>query len=297
MTSNYRNSIFQAMQIVLPIKMIRWLLQSVLQQALLLNLTMSTVATKLEESHLQSFHGGLKSITMDEKVSKQPPSILPLKGESTALLIVDVQPEYWSKSPSIREDFPNFETNIARTIELCRKRNVKIIWVRADYRYHHSPWLNQFEKLKGNRADTQSEIPFDPYTDKNIWETFATPRENEIIIAKHSWNSASNTPLLDYLKVNDIQNVLVCGLLTSVCVQHSAFSVFEAGYRTLLVEDACGDRGIDRHRAAISLYGNYMYELVDSVTLHDELIWPQAPKPTLITSERNSTISYRLLNV
>ena len=51
---------------------------------------------------------------------------------------------------------------------------------------------------------------------------------------------------MDILRVSGIDTVLVCGLITSVCVQHSAFGVFEAGYRTLLVEDACGDRGMGR---------------------------------------------------
>ena len=30
----------------------------------------------------------------------------------------------------------------------------------------------------------------------------------------------------------------------------------------MLVEDACADRGLERHRAALSLYGNYMYEVM-----------------------------------
>ena len=79
----------------------------------------------------------------------KPPRHIPLKAESTALLIVDVQPEYWTHCPAVRADFPNFEDNFKRTIETCRKQKAKIIWVRADYRYYHSPWLAQFERLNG----------------------------------------------------------------------------------------------------------------------------------------------------
>jgi len=112
----------------------------------------------------------------------------------------------------------------------------------------------------------------------------------ESIIAKSSWSSTSNTALMDILKVSGIDSVLVCGLITSVCVQHSAFGVFEAGYRTLLVEDSCGDRGRARHDAALALYGGYMYELISSTELADPVNGLQKAKPVWITMEDvNST--------
>jgi nicotinamidase-related amidase len=189
----------------------------------------------------------------------------PLPAETTALLIVDVQPEYWSNCPAVRKDFPHFPSNMAKTIDICRKRRAKIIWVRADYRYSHSPWLLQFERMRGPR--NLGEVPCDPTSPEFTWEEFATPQGGEVIIAKSSWSSTSNTALMDILRVAGIETVLVCGLITSVCVQHSAFGVFEAGYRTVLVTDACADRGRARHEAALALYGDYMYELVTSEDL------------------------------
>jgi nicotinamidase-related amidase len=192
----------------------------------------------------------------------------PLKAETTALLIVDVQPEYWSNCPAVRKDFSEFPQRLARTIDICRSRRAKIIWVRADYRYSHSPWLMQFERIRGPR--NLGEVPCDPSSQDFSWEDFATPQGGEVIIAKSSWSSTSNTALMDILRVAGIETVLVCGLITSVCVQHSAFGIFEAGYRTLLVTDACADRGRARHEAALALYGDYMYELISSDDLEDE---------------------------
>jgi len=105
----------------------------------------------------------------------------------------------------------------------------------------------------------------------------------ESIIAKSSWSSTSNTALMDILRVSGIDTVLVCGLITSVCVQHSAFGVFEAGYRTLLVEDSCGDRGRARHEAALALYGGYMYEPISSKELADPIKGLQKAVPVWIT--------------
>jgi len=197
-----------------------------------------------------------------------PYSPSPLPAETTALLVVDVQPEYWSNCPAVRKDFPEFPKRLAKTIEICRRRRAKVIWVRADYRYSHSPWLMQFERIRGPR--NLGEVPCDPNSPEFTWETFATPQGGEVIIAKSSWSSTSNTALMDILRVAGIETVLVCGLITSVCVQHSAFGIFEAGYRTLLVTDACADRGRARHEAALALYGDYMYELVTSDDLESE---------------------------
>lgn len=192
----------------------------------------------------------------------------PLRAESTALLIVDVQPEYWSNCPAVRDSFPEFPRHLKQTIDVCRQRKAKIIWVRADYRHKHSPWLSQFERMRGPR--NLGEVPCDPSSPEFTWEEFATPEGGEVIIAKSSWSSTSNTALVDILKVACIETVLVCGLITSVCVQHSAFGIFEAGYRTLLVTDACADRGRARHEAALALYGDYMYELVTSEDLESK---------------------------
>ena len=219
-------------------------------------------------------HEGKESIDMDKYT-------LPMSADTTALLIVDVQPEYWSNCPAVRKDFPDFPSNLASTIETCRQRNAKIIWVRADYRYSHSPWLVQFERI--HKGQIPSQVPCDPTISAECqWEDFATPQGSEVCITKTSWSSTTNTALTDLLKCAGIETVLVCGLITSVCVQHSAFGIFEAGYRTLLVTDACADRGRARHEAAVALYGDYMYELVTSEELKSPtlgLVPAPAPAP------------------
>lgn len=118
----------------------------------------------------------------------------------TCLVIIDVQPEYWTNCNDIRKDFPEFPNNCSKMISIARSLKYKIIWVRVDLK------------------------------------------------------------LISYLRALGIDTVLVSGLITSVCVQHSAFGLFEEGFRTIVITDACADRGRDRHNKTISLYGNYMYE-------------------------------------
>lgn len=220
-----------------------------------------------------------------DELLKNNKQTLPIHAGRTALLVVDVQPEYWSQCPAVREDFPDFPENLRRLVKECRQKKAKIIWVRADYRYAHSPWLVQFARLHKGRIP--SEVHSNPTTDDIQWEEFATPDGGEYVIPKTSWSSTRHTALMDLLKQSGIDTVLVCGLITSVCVQHSAFGIFEAGYRTLLVTDACADRGRARHEAALALYGDYMYELltVDDLCQPENPFYLQPAKPVWLTPE------------
>lgn len=219
------------------------------------------------------------------------PMGLPLDAGRTALLIVDVQPEYWSECPAVRKDFPHFPERMARLVQHCRSQDTKCIWVRADYSYDKSPWLQQFTRLHKGRIP-----PIVKPSSK--WEEFAEPAAGEYVLNKTSWSSTTDTGLLTHLKESGIDTVLVCGLITSVCVQHSAFGIFEAGFRTCLVTDACADRGKSRHEAALALYGGYMYELHTVKSVEDELGQSPASKISKIVhnsvvkaSESSSTLS------
>ena len=228
-----------------------------------------------------------------------------LPANSTALLVVDVQPEYWSASEEVRRDFPDFEKNVAQALEMFRSRSMHVIHVRADYRKANgkSPWLWQFERIH-KRAGTEK--PFPEFREPLVFEEFARPCNGEVVLGKPSFCATLGTDLVDYLKAKSVDTCVVIGLITSVCVQHSAFGLFEAGFRTLVVSDACADRGRARHDAAIMLYGNYMYELIPSASDLKTLLPPN--EPTEVGSGQHSDIpssgsvdektsSYRLLSL
>jgi nicotinamidase-related amidase len=47
------------------------------------------------------------------------------------------------------------------------------------------------------------------------------------MVIKPSWNATTDTALVPFLRAAGVDTVLVAGLITSVCVQHSAFGCFE----------------------------------------------------------------------
>lgn len=266
------------------------------EEEVTINMTSSQQQTKHTKDRSSSPYQELKwnhaPLFLDDKFDSpeelllKDKQTLPIHAGRTALLVVDVQPEYWSQCPAVREDFPDFPKHLETLVAQCRRQKAKIIWVRADYRYAHSPWLVQFARLHQGRIP--SEVHSDPIRGDDIqWEDFATPEGGEYVIPKTSWSSTRHTALMDLLKQSGIDTVLVAGLITSVCVQHSAFGIFEAGYRTLLVTDACADRGKARHDAALALYGDYMYELatVQDFCEPSNPFYLQPAKPVWLTPD------------
>jgi nicotinamidase/pyrazinamidase len=52
-----------------------------------------------------------------------------------------------------------------------------------------------------------------------------------------------STGLADYLRDRNVNRIFLCGLATDYCVKFSALDSVEAGFKTILIEDAC--RGVD----------------------------------------------------
>ncbi len=66
------------------------------------------------------------------------------------------------------------------------------------------------------------------------------PRGREVVLSgKRGLSAFGNTELNHVLKTGDYRNLLVCGLLTNVCVQATAFSAYDRGMNTRIVLDAC----------------------------------------------------------
>ena len=182
----------------------------------------------------------------------------------TALLLIDFQPEWYGES-HISQIFPSLAEKTTNLLKFCRETpNIEVIHVRALYSKSTSwnKWMDRFQEL---HSDKQIEID-----GRQKVEPFAKEKEGERVFLKPTFDAFNGTDIETYLEEKQIERILVAGLLTSVCVQATACSAFLRGYKVDLIEDCCGDRSIDRHEAAIMLYGNYMYRVLDTNSLATE---------------------------
>jgi nicotinamidase-related amidase len=68
------------------------------------------------------------------------------------------------------------------------------------------------------------------------------PLGSEKVIVKHYPNSFRETELLDYLKSKNITNLVICGMMTHMCVDATTRAAKDMGFNIVLIGDACSTK-------------------------------------------------------
>jgi nicotinamidase-related amidase len=170
--------------------------------------------------------------------------------DKVAVLLIDYQPVY-TENPNVKNYFPHLEQNFIHFITYirCNIPSENIIHIRTNY---NSTFAKNFKQFHPDKP-----IPFDV---NSVY--YACSLQNEKIIVKSSFDAFLNTTLEKYLKERNIDTLIVCGLLTSVCVLFSTQSAFSLGYKVYLYQQACADRSLINHNFIIKLYKNYIFHLI-----------------------------------
>lgn len=174
--------------------------------------------------------------------------------KTTALVVIDCQPAYYDFNPAIQANFPELPTKISHLLKVARERlsPPQIIHIRANYTF-------KFAKIFA-RLNPDKLVPHDVHACD-----WAASSVGEQVIVKGSFDAFYDTKLDSYLRETGIDTIVVCGLLTSVCVLFTTQSAFARGYKVLMFEQGCGDRNLERHKTALSLYENYCFETHNEV--------------------------------
>jgi len=71
-----------------------------------------------------------------------------------------------------------------------------------------------------------------------------SPLSTETVIPKHYPNSFRETGLLELLKADGIDQLLICGMMTSMCVDATVRAAFDLGFTCTVAKDACATRDL-----------------------------------------------------
>jgi nicotinamidase-related amidase len=143
----------------------------------------------------------------------------------TALLVIDIQKDYF---PGGKFPLVNPEAAAKKAYELLQcfrehgERHVHIQHISLE------PDASFF--IKG---DSGSDI-------HDIVAHF----EGEPIIYKHEPNSFLNTELLELLKSWEIERVVICGMMTHMCVDATTRAASDFGFQVIVADDACATRDL-----------------------------------------------------
>ncbi len=144
----------------------------------------------------------------------------------TALVLIDIQNDYFGKGamPLVA---PGQACDNARLIlDRFRQEGALVIHVR-------------------HVAQNPAATFFRPNTPGAEINEKVKPRPEEILITKHYPNSFKETALNEELQSRNITRLVICGMMTHMCVDATTRAAKDFGYNCTLIGDACATRDLE----------------------------------------------------
>ncbi len=164
---------------------------------------------------------------------------------NTALLLVDIQNDYFPGGKMELEGSIGAAACAKRLLTFFRERKMPVVHIQhISLRPGATFFLPDTEGVK-IRADV-------------------TPTPEEEVIQKQYPNSFRDTPLLENLKKMGVENLVICGMMTHMCVDATTRAAFDYGFRCTVIGDACATRALsfrDEIIPAVHVHGAFLVAL------------------------------------
>jgi nicotinamidase-related amidase len=142
-----------------------------------------------------------------------------------ALVLVDIQQDY----------FPNGRMEVVGAVEASLAAQ-KLLGV---FRAHDLPVVHV--QHISNRSGATF---FLQNTDGIDLHANVAPLDVEIIIEKHYPNSFRETQLKKYLATRSVKELVICGMMSHMCIDATVRAAFDLGYTCMVAHDACAARSL-----------------------------------------------------
>lgn len=144
---------------------------------------------------------------------------------TTALILVDIQNDY----------FPGGKNELEGPIEASLRARQLL----DHFRQAHLPLVHIQHVAIRLGAKT-----FLPGTVGVEIHENVRPLDGEVVFQKHYPNSFRDTPLLDHLKREGVTRVVICGMMTHMCVDATTRAAVDFGFECLIAHDACATKAL-----------------------------------------------------
>jgi nicotinamidase-related amidase len=162
-----------------------------------------------------------------------------------ALILVDIQKDYFKGGKFELANAESAAENTRKVLDYFRGNSYPVIHVQ-----HTSVRENAAFFVKGTSG-------------VEIYDEVA-PIDGEYVVQKNYPNSFFKTNLSSILEKENTKDIVVCGMMSHMCIDSTVRASFELGYNCALLEDCCATRDLKFGDNIISwkdVHGSFMTAL------------------------------------
>ncbi|MEW6350963.1 MAG: cysteine hydrolase family protein [Thermodesulfobacteriota bacterium] len=143
----------------------------------------------------------------------------------TALIVVDVQNDY----------FPGGRMPVEGSVEAAQQTRLVLAYFRkSGLPLAHIQHISDYPGARFLIPDTPG---------VEINEAVA-PQPGETVFRKRYPNSFRDTPLPGFLRDSGVRRLIICGMMTHMCIDATVRAAFDLGFKCVVLGDACATRAL-----------------------------------------------------
>lgn len=141
------------------------------------------------------------------------------------LLLVDIQMDYFPGGAMELQGSTEASVNAGKLLAVFRRKEWPMVHVRHVSEYPGATF-------------------FRPGTPGVEIHGNVKPLPDELVLTKKFPNAFRGTPLLDHIRSVAPDKLVICGMMTHMCVDSTTRAAFDHGFASVLITDACATRSL-----------------------------------------------------